>query len=208
MNGPKLIETLRQDILLDNAKPYLWRDEALYRMLSLGQRSFSEDTHCLEDVVEIVTEPDVATYPLEGTTLRVKAVGLSEQGPWLSPAVCNGSLGAKGSPIYYITNNTDGEITFLPTPDKAATLFVYRSRLPHYDISDTQGPEVPERHHEALLHFAAWRALITNDPDGNHNASAANHEKLYLQAVRDAKRRYYHFRMNNDPRISNPAVRR
>jgi len=83
MNGPELIETLRQDILLDIAKPYLWRDEALYRMLSLGQRTFSEDTHCLEDVVEIVTEPDVATYPLDGTTLRVRAVGLSEQGPWL-----------------------------------------------------------------------------------------------------------------------------
>jgi len=138
MNGPELIETLRQDILLDIAKPYLWRDEALYRMLSLGQRTFSEDTHCLEDVVEIVTEPDVATYPLDGTTLRVRAVGLSEQGPWLSPAVHRGQLGAKGSPIYYVTNNTKGEITFLPTPDKAATLFVYRSRLPYCDISDTK----------------------------------------------------------------------
>ena len=208
MNGPELIETLRHDILLDSAKPYLWRTESLYRMLSLGQRSFSEDTHCLEDVVELVTEPDVATYALEGATLRVRAVGLSEQGPWLSPAVLRGSFGATGAPIFYITNNTAGELTLLPTPDKAVTLFVYRARLPYSDISDMKNPEIPERHHEALLHFAAWRALLANDPDGNHSASAASYEKLYLQAVRDAKRRYYHFRMNNDPRVSNPAVRR
>lgn len=221
MLGNELLTHLRTDVLRDDAAPYLWSDELLYRLLSEAERQFARKTFCLMDTLEVVTvEPALngngdlagtAVYDLPKETLFVWSVQIDHASRplanWsrrLLPTISDTSL---GFPQAFTTDENVKHVRFFPTPDGFGgiggaagpyMMLVRRSIRPTQNIDPDNEPQIPEEYHLDLCDFVAWKCLTMPDEDGQNLKSAKEYEASWNRAVSAAKGEIYYRMLGPD----------
>jgi hypothetical protein len=214
MNLNELMGHLRCSVLRDDASPYLWQNSELLRFLNQGQKEFCRRTHCLvdddSDFATFDTVEGQSTYTLDSRIIFVQELGVElDDGEGnltyyeLADRTRNQLRNSynKGRPMAYNLQVARNKIRFYPTPDKAYTIRMAVARLPERDLQNGQDiPEIPERYHLALTSFAAYMALMNNDPERAQMQSKNEFKAAWDIEVRDAKREFTNLRSGPTPR--------
>lgn len=204
MTGKELLNYLRTDILRDAVSPYLWSDALLYRLLSQGEAIHARRTHSIvDDTQTISTSIDEPGYDLpEGTifVLSARVDTRSRDMPsYTRKAIPSHLLTSTGEPSIFTLDERTNALRVYPVPDAAYTINLRTARLPSTAIASAVTPEIPTRYHEDLAEYAAWRALQSNDVDGQNTKSAERHKADWEQRVSDAKRELYRMQLGSNP---------
>jgi hypothetical protein len=209
MLGADILSTVREDMLRDAARPYLWSDDLIYRFLNEAQDRFCRRTFALlddeSDLATFDTEIGVASYALDPKVLMVNSARLSTQPQDLysrtRQVIPTHLATSTGMPSIFTQDEAAHKIRLYPVPDAVYTVVMRVSRLPLTQIADAVAPEIPEQYHLDLAEWAVYRCLNNNDPDGSNAKAAENFRKTWTQRLLEANREYYRIRLNNNPLV-------
>ena len=200
MTGSELIEYTRV-LLADSTEPYLWSDDFLMLALQEAEKLFCMRTHCLTEEVVISTTQDVSTYDLPDNTLKVVFADI-ELRPLARLTVASSTVymrSARGKPVSYGTGFPVKNMTVYPTPDASYNIVAILATLPFEPFGEADDPAVPAEWQMTLADFAAYKALSTNDVDGNNAGTATTFMQRWETGVLEAKRMDYLLRTS--PRL-------
>lgn len=173
----QLLALFRQNPV-DSTPSYRWSDAQVYGWLSEGQREacirakLIKDT-TTESVCEIAISSGTATYQASGLIIRVDAAfWVDSDGARIPLDIVDRVEADRLFPDWRTTSDTptaiihEGtSITLNRVPAEDATLFLEVLRLPVADIAASVAPEIPAVHHEELVSWALYRALLIEDDD-------------------------------------------
>ena len=91
-----------------------------------------------------------------------------------------GTAGSGGTPFYFI-NEPGNTITFVPSPSASDTASLVVSRLPLTPFGLRTQPEIDERYHLGLVHWAAHLAFSKPDSETGNLNLAKVHEDLFAR---------------------------
>jgi hypothetical protein len=192
MTGSELIAYTRT-LLADSTEPYLWSDDFLLTALQEAERLFCMRTHL--NVVEesVTTAADSSTYALPENTLKVVFAHIDDTpvDRLTAPSSTVYLRSARGKPTGYVTGFPTRNVTFYPTPDAAYIVDLIIAALPEEGFGASDDPVVPAEWQLLLADFAAHKALITNDVDGNNVGTATTFMQRWELGVLEAKRMDY-----------------
>ena len=140
---------------------------------------------------------DTATYYLSSKILQVKRCQLRSMtypldGPksyaelderhsgWIGTSGTVGTAGSGGTPWYFI-NEPGNTITFVPSPSASDTASLVVSRLPLTLFTLRTQPEIDERYHLGLVHWAAHLAFSKPDSETSSLNLASYHEAMFTR---------------------------
>lgn len=192
MNLEGLLEGTRF-IVDDRVEPYQWSSAILTDYLNEAVDLFARRTYCLlDDSQGITTAADVTRYELDPSVIAVIAVRDSNGHP-LSPVWSTASnTPSTGFPRHYTARPGPASLLIWPTPDDAYDLQVLVARRPESAMTAASDePEIPEQFHRSLCDYAAYRAWLLADPDGENQKAAMAAQARWDLQLRDAKREYY-----------------
>lgn len=214
MNLGELIVHLRCAVLRDDAVPYLWQDAELIRYLNQAVLEFAKRTHIIQDDTSDFTTFDTvagqAGYLLDSRILAVQELGL-ELDDGLGNLTYRPLVDrtrhqllnnySQGMPCGYNLQVATQALRFYPVPDDIYTVRMLVARKPAYELRNSKDvPEIPEDYHLTLCNFAAYTALMNNDPERANMAAATGFRAQWDLDVRDAKRYLTHLRSGVTPR--------
>lgn len=163
---------------VDMTAPYRWSDAQVYGWLSEGQREACIRAKLIKDVstasiCEIDVSAGTATYQASELIIRIDAAFLvGSDGNRASLSVIDRVEADRIFPDWRTTADTPSAIihegtklTLNRLPLEDATLHLEVLRLPISDINATAAPEIPAVHHEELVSWALYRALLIEDDD-------------------------------------------
>ena len=185
-------------IVDDRAEPYQWSSEILTRYLNEAVDIFARRTFCLIDSEDAMTRLTTAAsqtrYDLDPAILTVLAVedadGIALQPRWSTRRAST----ATGKPRNYSARPGPRALYLWPTPDDAYELQMLVARRPAMVMESlTDEPEIPEEFHLGLCDFAAYRAWLLADPDGENLKAGLAAQARWDLHLRDAKRELYQF---------------
>lgn len=221
MNLAELVQHLRCNLLRDTAKPQLWSDPELVRYLNQALNEFCHRTHYIIDdetakYTVITTEAGKAVYPLHADVLKVYAVGIAEYDSEDPPNLTNYTplrSGTRnqvrrsflsGRPSCYTAQTRTSALRLSPIPDAAYTIEMTVARKPQREMSKgTDTPEIDSEYHLGLCDYAAYRALLSNDPDAGNEDAANKFFNSWGLYIRDAKRNIAYERSGDFPQARN-----
>lgn len=192
----ELVLHTRAHILRDTAAPHLWDTGELKVYLSQAEVIFCRRTHVLvaEDkpFAQVQTEPGKKAYDLGKKVVHVYEV-LDETGRPLRDCSRSGfpKIFAENKPRAFTTARGKNMLTLSPTPDDEYHLSLLVAHLPEQTISqkgDHDEPEIPEEYQHHLCQYAAYKALMNNDPEGSNTVAAAEFLASWEEVLREAKR--------------------
>lgn len=206
MTGQDLLDYLRNDILHDKAKPYLWGDHLLLRRLNEAERYFCRETYTLlDDTQTIQTVLNTKTYDMPKGVLFVYSVTDPVSGRdlvnYTRRFLPNGLNTATGDPQIFTMDEASNTIRLFPVPDinsiKLLQLRVARMPLKHFDESTS--PEIQSEYHIDLPEFVAGKCFSDSDVDGVDPEAAATHMKEWFARVAKGKHEAYRYRLGASP---------
>lgn len=152
------------------------------------------------DLCRVTLIPNTSTYILSRLILQIRRVKLATMtdplipitrdelddlwSNWESDSGTAGTAGTAGGdgPVYpsHFISELGNELILVkaPTINDVASLVVVR--LPLQQFTLITSPEIPERHHDGLLDWAAHLAYMKNDSDTLNLNLAAVYEKRFL----------------------------
>ena len=204
MDLSELVSHTRNNVLRDTALPSLWSDAELTLYLNQAVKEFAIRTHeIVDDSTAAVTTFDTvagqAVYDLHESIIIVNEAGLveyndSDEEISYTPLRdrTRGQLRRRfssGRPCYYTAQVRTDSIRLDPTPDAVYTIEMIVARKPLANMANpTDEPEISEEYHLNLCDYAAYRALVSNQPEGANMAAADTFKGIWDLGVRDAKR--------------------
>lgn len=200
MTLEELLYHTREAVLRDNQAPALWPDTLLSLYLNEAETIFARRTHCLvsddEPFCTLTTEANKARYALDSKIIYIMDVvdadGRQIRHRGRSQVM---SSAFNGKPLVYTADAAYKGIKLYPAPDDVYTLTMLVAHKPTKKMSHLkQSPQIPEEYHHALTHYAVFRALMNNGPEGSDTTAAEPFRLEWELALRDAKRDAYHMR--------------
>lgn len=201
----------------DHGVPAFWPDEQVTGFLNEAEREACERARLLYDktTLEATRIPLVTgqrEYLLHPSVFDVEAIGLMRPGGDRSWPLCRSTdadmrwsiqhrpnLSGWGK-YFFVYGDGAGRrlvIDRLPgEPGGELQLEVYRYPLQELVDPDDE-PEIPPRHHSALVHWALHLAYQTRDMEGASINRAAFHEAEFIK----------HFGMRDDANVARKKVR-
>lgn len=209
MTAAELIAHLRKNILRDNAEPVLWSDDELALYFNEAEKLFARHTHCIveEDssLALLYAIAGIHTYPLDKRIVHVYGITNSD-GRSLSSKSRNQlpKVFGNGRPVAFTTGRGSSTVRLSPTPDADEELTMLVAVTPDSDFA-TSGyePGIPEEYHLSLCSYAAYKALVNNDPEGSNTEAAGNFYQQWKEALRDAKRDVFRLRVPEGSTVRN-----
>lgn len=206
MTGQELLDYLRADILRDAAAPYLWSDALLFRRLSEAEAVHARRTYSIvDDTQTITTAANTPAYALPTGTIHVFSARVStntrDMSSYTRKVIPNHLLTSTGEPRIYTLDEATGAIRLFPVPDAVYTINLRIARLPAAPVVSYTSPEIPERYHQDLVEYVAWRCLQDNDVDGSRTAGADRHHADWEMRLADAKRELYRLQLGAHPSV-------
>lgn len=195
-----------RDEIADQAEPHLWSDETITKYLNEGENEFCRKTGILvDDTITFNTVAGTSTYSLRATYPRVIRVLGVKQG---STDLLSRQRGAnlkqhldttsQGQPTVFSTYLAPTSVTLYPTPDAVYTITCLCTVRPTYPIEDMLEPTIDEEFHYALVNYASYKCLITNDVDGSQIGTAETFKQMWYEYIRDINRDIYRGRRTDD----------
>lgn len=191
----------RSALLRDEAVPYLWTDAELDRYLNEAYRLFAVRTHCFVSEDEgrcyIITIPDVDLYEIDASIVAIKEAYVGDadtgklQGELIIRDRTRGQLpytNVGGRPMYMNAQVATHKVRVSPVPDAAYMINMHVAHKADPLEADCDENLLPEEYELALCDYAAYRALINNDPEKANMASSKEFKAQWDMQVRDAKR--------------------
>lgn len=209
MTAAELVAHLRNNVLRDSVAPALWDSEELATYLSEGERLFARRTHCIVDEAEplslLEAKAGVHTYTLNKKIIHVYEITNSEGLP-LKARSRNQlpKVFAEGKPYAFTTGRGSNTVRLAPTPAEDEDLTMLVARLPLRGFSNSSyTPEIPEEYHINLCDWAAYKAMVNNDPEGSNTAAAGDFLIRWEAALREAKRNVFRLRTPDGATVRN-----
>lgn len=207
----ELVQHTRFAILRDGAAPSLWTDAEIIQYLAEAERIFARKTHCLvEDSgsrAQLQTSSGVKAYALDPSVVHVYEVTDDTGRPLRDSSRAQmPKVFAPGKPRAYTTARGSHKITFAPAPDDEYTYEMLVAVLPEVslvDKYDDDEPDIDEDYHYHLCQYAAYKALLNNDPEGSNTVAAAEFFATWQQALREAKRDVFRLRVPSGAHVRN-----
>lgn len=201
MDGEELIAEVRTQIK-DTVSPYLFSDETILRHLQEAERRMCRDTHVLVSTTETqALSASTPTYTLGDHILRVYASRIQgETKPLnrLRGAAYGLHLSAtEDTPTLFSTNVGHKKITFYPVPDTTMTAELICAVMPTTAVAKGVQSSIPDEHQNALIDYASYRCLVTNDADGEQVGTAREFQDAWGEYIRDLKRDIYRYRTDD-----------
>lgn len=222
MNLEELLQRFRfetRDIVGD-PNDTLFSNELITQWLNEAQNKFCERTgwirdYTTDDICLIPLEAGVETYNLhsaiisvlsaiiEGNNYSLRSISMdvidwnTQRFPTRFP---HEIIQEVGEPIYFLTDQSTGEIKVFPTPDAEYNLRLRVMRRPYKMLNtdyDHKSPEIPEQYHFCLVDYACWRAFSSAEIDGFNWDFARGYETKFQTTIREAQREFR--RLMNDP---------
>lgn len=178
MATPAQLISLFHQNPVDMTAPYRWSDTQIYGWLSEGQREACIRARLIKDVsTESVCVVSVSagteTYQASELIIRVDSAFLvGPDGRRYQLDIIDRIEADRLFPEWRTTTDTPSAIihegtslTLNRLPVEDATLHLEVLRLPVSDIGATVSPEIPAIHHEELVSWALYRALLIEDDD-------------------------------------------
>lgn len=202
-------------VLRETTYDAAWGDILLTSYLSEGQDKFCEETGFFIDFLNytITLVAGTADYAIPARAIQVmdiwdgtRRLGKFEErdrAPYIGNTWDPGYTDtATGRPTSWQTDRTTGYITLYPTPTAAEAGTVYKLRVWRYSryaltTNDIDGvtpgdqpavPEIPERYQRAMVHYAAYMALMHHDLEKQDKVKASDHLAIFNQYVREGRR--------------------
>lgn len=211
MTLAELLLHTRKVILRDYVQPYLWADEELIRYFAEGEAKFARHTHCLvsddNELSQLELQAGVASYPLSPDIIHVYDMHNEEGVPLRAlPRSRAPHMVAEGSPRSFSTGRGSNTVRVYPTPDDAYVVTMLVAHLPIEKLSvdadqEYAEPTIPEEYHLHLSLYAAYKALLNNDPEGSNTTAAADFYAQWMEALREAKRDGFSLRTPSNARV-------
>lgn len=209
MTLEELLYHARHRILRDQQAPALWSDTELALYLNEGETIFARRTHCLvaddETFCTLETVANQARYALSSSIIYImeiedaNGIPVRHRGRSRMP-----SSAIAGKPLVYTADSAYKGIKLYPTPDDVYTLTMNVAHKPTRKMSHkSHTPEIPEEYHHALTHYAVYKALMNNGPEGADTVAAEPFRIEWELALRDAKRDAYHMRHSPNAQVVN-----
>lgn len=204
MTAQEIIDYLREHVLRDTAKPYLWPDELMLLYLNDAYTRFCKYTgYYLEDeafVVHLVA--GTYSYSLPEDLFTVAGVRLAGRTSELSDYTRRNlpapDAAATGEPICFTLNEASDKIRFYPTPDSEVDATVRgTAAYPELAIDDT--PQIPKRFHLGLSSWVAHRCQKNDDNDGENTNASTGHGDDFGRFLVESKREVTRKRMGTTP---------
>lgn len=177
MNGVEFIKRFREETM-DGVTPYLWSDALVLRYLNEAQTEFCRETEGIEDSVSSACRVEAvegeAVIRLNPKIQKIRAAMLETVSRELD--ICSveearsRGIGLnntrRGVPHTLVTGIGRHMAQLVPTPTSAVALRMDVFRLPLCGVeSKLDETEVDDKHAQALMHYALFRAYSRPDPD-------------------------------------------
>ena len=190
----------------DHGVPALWDDPTVTAFLNEGEREAAERARLLYDlttpaVCRVELLPDTRHYPLHHTIFDVRMAALTPAGgrqrllcragddPMQRALMRERAGWADFFATEVMTGNgaTGLHLTIDRAPTEAGGFLMLSAyRHPLVDMEDdTDEPEIPERYHPGLVHWALHRAYQTRDMEGSAAQRSAFHEAEFVKLFGD-----------------------
>lgn len=158
----ELITELRQDFLQDtDSRKYGWSDEQLLRYLNEAIKEACR-APIFKTVQTFSVVAGTAEYELEEYTQDIDQVFLALQTePLIQTTKEQLSYRLswredEGTPLHFVQDTT---LLLYPIPIVADTMTVYSFAIPE-KLGFGETPEIPERYHQCLLYWGAYKAYM------------------------------------------------
>ena len=198
----ELLGHLRCNVLRDTAVPPLWSDTELIRYLGQAEALFARHTHILTDSESDFTTFDTVAgqnlYALDKRIIFVAEAGIvltaeDNSQSWHPlrdrTRVQLRNNFVQGRPNEYTAQVNKQSIRLSPVPDDVYTVQLSVARKPKKVMTQpAESPEIDEEYQLALCDYAAWQALMNNDPDGSNTVAADKFRDKWDLVLRDVKR--------------------
>lgn len=178
--------------LEDTITPYLWSDEELMDFANEAVREACRRSEILKDSQTaacslLILQSGVKVYPLHPSVLRVESAYLASTSKvltqitrldvnkwyatWRNPEHI-------GVPLAFVVGDSD--ITVLPVPNAADSLYLEVVRLPLVDmVTMNDSPEIPLQYQDGLIDWMCYQAYSKQDSETSNPQVAMNYRTLF-----------------------------
>lgn len=187
MNLRDLETELREDFLEDtDSRKYNFSESRVLRWFNEAVREACRSP-LLKDVKTFPVLAGTASYTLEDESLDIDEVSLALQTDTLIQSTkdrIESKYGRswrddEGTPSHYIRE--DLTLTLYPIPIVNDTMTVTLFRYPDRMYSFSESPEIPERYHQGLLYWCAYKAYLSPDVEQNDLAKSQTYLAMFDQ---------------------------
>lgn len=193
-----------------------WSDQRLVELLAAGERLFCMETGFImdngqtEDVTSLSAQAGTNIYTLSDSIIRVFDLRVNDRSlcaaPYLSrplystdpwtPPVDNTSVYRLDT----LSRSLDIRYDFDGT--ETISLWAWRGPVARLSVANTNtSPEIPAHFHQALPHYAAWKAYLQHDSDTYDPQQGRENAAEFVTWVRQARSEYARIH-NNQPEFS------
>lgn len=209
MTLEELLHHTRHNVLRDSQAPALWTDDVLAFYLNEGETIFARRTHCLvsdeQPFCTLNTVVNQARYALNTSIIYIMDIVDVNGYPVRHRGRSRMPMSPiPGKPQVYTADSAYKGIKLYPVPDAVYTLTMNVAHKPTKKMTHKfHTPEIPEEYHHALTHYAVYKALMNNGPEGSDTAAAEPFRIEWELELRDAKRDAYHMRHSPNAQVVN-----
>lgn len=176
----------------------LWTNDDLTRYANEAENEYCRRRPILDSetaaVCQIAVTAGTGVYALDARVVRVKRAKLSTEREVLSKVTKNwldyeyqGWEEWTSDPWYYIDDETDQKLRIVSPPKVDGNLDMTVGRLPLDPMlwadRDTVSPEIPEQHHNDLLHWMLHLAYLKADSETYDPRKATGYRDLFTTEV-------------------------
>lgn len=192
-----LLDHLRNEVLRDIPQPQLYSEDALVRGLNEAYQKFARQTHIFVDEQPLTLTPGDRFFELPPQTIFVREVWFD--GGYLTPFTRRAKPKQLiGPPRAYSTDTGHRRIRLYPEPDDTYEVEIHRAFAPA--AIDAQGSvDLDDEWAFLLTDWAAYRALVNNDPDATASVSPEPFLNSWLAGMRSAKQEVIRESMGDNP---------
>ncbi len=173
MSTTELLALFRSEVF-DLELPYLWSDALVYGYIDDAQKQFCRDTNGIADSrsfkIDILAD-GTQWYAIDPKILKLRDAIVQSTGldmPIISvEKMIENSMkfdGTVGTTRALISGLDEGMLRTWPIPNEAMTVELRTFRLPA-TVEAGDDLEIPEQHHQHLLHWVKHRAYSVQDSE-------------------------------------------
>lgn len=177
----------------------LWKNHELVRYANAAEKEFCRRRPIQDSTTtalcQIAVTAGTATYPykdeliqyIERAQLDGETYPLTKKtSEWMDKNVLNWRTNT-GTPVYYVEDMDDRQITLSPIPEADGTISTTIGRLPKTDMDWNKrqviGPEIKSLYHENLMLWMGHLAFRKRDSQTYHENESKNYFDYFETAV-------------------------